>query len=230
VWLLLLFHLCLFRRTEIKYVLEILVTPLTELMHATVTSVAICIDLLWSRLYPFVIALVGGTEVHPGVDGDRGGASKLWLFQGVHVTTRLALAAFQREFYILVSVIKSKAKVDNYEGDLFGMAGCRLTGQHASNPAALKTLYGSLTNIAQIFYSMNFQDLPAQFEDNMQVWFGHFFTLLSLPSNPSIESDDEDQFVTPFFIFHLHFSRLFSVVLRPLSATQHHDLVRPLTM
>ena len=38
-----------------------------------------------------------------------------------------------------------------------------LTEQHASNPAALRTLFDSLTLISKLFYSLSYQDLPPYF-------------------------------------------------------------------
>ena len=43
----------------------------------------------------------------------------------------------------------------------------------------LKIICSSLTMICKVFYSLNFQDLPEFFEDNMETWFTHFLTLLS---------------------------------------------------
>lgn len=59
--------------------------------------------------------------------------------------------------------------------------------------ALLKTIFQSLTLIAQIFYSLNYQDLPEFFEDNMQTWFTGFHSLLSLPMVPALASDDDDR-------------------------------------
>lgn len=44
---------------------------------------------------------------------------------------------------------------------------------------ALKVISSSLTMICKVFYSLNFQDLPEFFEDNMETWMTHFLTLLS---------------------------------------------------
>lgn len=43
----------------------------------------------------------------------------------------------------------------------------------------LKVICSSLTTICKVFYSLNFQDLPEFFEDNMETWMTHFLTLLS---------------------------------------------------
>lgn len=53
-----------------------------------------------------------------------------------------------------------------------------LSQTHANDPNALKVIYGSLVLICKVFYSLNFQDLPAFFEDNMQAWMSNFHNLL----------------------------------------------------
>jgi exportin-2 (importin alpha re-exporter) len=67
-----------------------------------------------------------------------------------------------------------------------------LAKQHASNPPALKVIFGSLVQIAKIFYYLNYQDLPEFFEDNMQVWMTHFHALLT-SDNKVLQTDDEDE-------------------------------------
>lgn len=54
-----------------------------------------------------------------------------------------------------------------------------LTETHANDANALKVIYGSLVLMAKVFYSLNFQDLPEFFEDNMQTWMTNFHSLLS---------------------------------------------------
>lgn len=43
----------------------------------------------------------------------------------------------------------------------------------------LKVVCSSLNMICKVFYSLNFQDLPEFFEDNMETWMTHFLTLLN---------------------------------------------------
>jgi exportin-2 (importin alpha re-exporter) len=67
-----------------------------------------------------------------------------------------------------------------------------LVHQHASDPAALKVLFSSLTLISKIFYSLNYQDLPEFFEDNMQTWMDSFYTLLTA-NNKLLQTSDDDE-------------------------------------
>lgn len=67
-----------------------------------------------------------------------------------------------------------------------------LADAHSSNPAALKVIFGSLVVIAKIFYSLNFQDLPEFFEDNMGTWMKHFLTLLTTDNKLLQTQEDEE--------------------------------------
>lgn len=53
-----------------------------------------------------------------------------------------------------------------------------LAKAHENNEAALRVLYGSIVLITKVFYSLNAQDLPEFFEDNMQTWMNAFHELL----------------------------------------------------
>uniref|UniRef100_A0A673BGK5 Exportin-2 n=1 Tax=Sphaeramia orbicularis TaxID=375764 RepID=A0A673BGK5_9TELE len=59
---------------------------------------------------------------------------------------------------------------------------------HATDINALKVLFSSLTLISKLFYSLNFQDLPEFFEDNMDTWMTNFHMLLTL-DNKLLQTD-----------------------------------------
>ncbi|KDR18464.1 exportin-2 [Zootermopsis nevadensis] len=67
-----------------------------------------------------------------------------------------------------------------------------LTTVHANNTEALKVIYNSLVIICKVFYSLNFQDLPEFFEDNMKIWMENFHNLLTADVKCLQTSDDED--------------------------------------
>ncbi|XP_034826240.1 exportin-2 [Maniola hyperantus] len=75
--------------------------------------------------------------------------------------------------------------------DLF-VATIELTNTHANNPQALKVIYGSLVLICKVFYSLNSQDLPEFFEDNMPIWMPNLLNLLQVKV-PCLETDDDDE-------------------------------------
>ncbi|KAL0861429.1 hypothetical protein ABMA27_008973 [Loxostege sticticalis] len=76
--------------------------------------------------------------------------------------------------------------------DLF-VATIDLTTKHADNPQALKVIYGSLVLICKVFYSLNYQDLPEFFEDNMPIWMPNLLNLLQVKV-PCLETDYEEEF------------------------------------
>ncbi|XP_069676561.1 exportin-2 [Periplaneta americana] len=67
-----------------------------------------------------------------------------------------------------------------------------LTTVHANNTDALKVIYNSLVIICKVFYSLNFQDLPEFFEDNMKIWMENFHTLLTADVKCLQTADDEE--------------------------------------
>lgn len=56
----------------------------------------------------------------------------------------------------------------------------KLIPQHADNASNMKTIFDSLDYCAKIFYSLNYQELPEFFEDNINVWMTHFVELLQI--------------------------------------------------
>ena len=54
-------------------------------------------------------------------------------------------------------------------------------------------IYQTLGLIAKVFYSLNYQDLPEFFEDNIKIWMEGFYQLLVAPNIAALESDSDDQ-------------------------------------
>ncbi|KAH8279559.1 hypothetical protein KR018_000957 [Drosophila ironensis] len=67
----------------------------------------------------------------------------------------------------------------------------QLTKVHDSNPEALKVIYGSLVLVNKVFFSLNSQDLPEFFEDNMNTWMGAFLQQLAVDV-PALRADDDE--------------------------------------
>lgn len=63
---------------------------------------------------------------------------------------------------------------------------------HAENAQALKVIYSSLLLICKIFNSLNTQDLPEFFEDNMETWMKHFHTLL-MANVPLLNTNEKEE-------------------------------------
>jgi len=53
-----------------------------------------------------------------------------------------------------------------------------LAKQHENNKDAIGVIYSSLLLVSKIFYSLNAQEIPEFFEDNMKTWMPNFHTLL----------------------------------------------------
>lgn len=58
------------------------------------------------------------------------------------------------------------------------IATMNLAKTHENNESALRVLYGSIVLVTKVFYSLNAQDLPEFFEDNMETWMKAFHALL----------------------------------------------------
>ncbi|XP_055373310.1 exportin-2 [Condylostylus longicornis] len=67
-----------------------------------------------------------------------------------------------------------------------------LAKQHENNKEALKVIYGSLVLVCKVFNSLNSQDLPEFFEDNMQTWMGAFHQFLTEDVACLHTGDDEE--------------------------------------
>lgn len=75
--------------------------------------------------------------------------------------------------------------------DLF-VATMKLTEVHSNNVEALKIIYNSLLVLCKVFYSLNFQELPEFFEDNMESWMSNFHTLLTT-NVTLLHTEDEEE-------------------------------------
>jgi exportin-2 (importin alpha re-exporter) len=64
---------------------------------------------------------------------------------------------------------------------------------HSNNNDALKVIYNSLLPICKVFYSLNFQDLPEFFHDNMKIWMENFHSLLTADVKCLQTSDHDDE-------------------------------------
>lgn len=117
------------------------------------------------------------------------------LINGVLRTAHSLFKKYRYEFKSQKLWEEIKHVLENFAKpitDLF-IATLELAKTHANNKDALKVIYGSLVLICKVFYSLNCQDLPEFFEDNMSVWMPNFLSLLStrvelLESKPDEES------------------------------------------
>ncbi|KAK7583970.1 hypothetical protein V9T40_004933 [Parthenolecanium corni] len=75
--------------------------------------------------------------------------------------------------------------------DLF-VATMQLTETQTS-PEVLSIVFNSLLMISKIFYSLNYQDLPEFFEDNMAVWMNNFHVLLTGNYAALVTANDDEE-------------------------------------
>lgn len=64
---------------------------------------------------------------------------------------------------------------------------------HEGNKAALPVIYSSLLLVCKIFYSLNSQEIPEFFEDNIGVWMPNFHTLLTAQVPLLATGSDEEE-------------------------------------
>ncbi|KAG8240424.1 hypothetical protein J437_LFUL003138 [Ladona fulva] len=117
-----------------------------------------------------------------------------YVINGVLRTAHSLFKRYRHEFKSQKLWTEIKYVLDSFAKpftDLF-VATMNLTTVHANNVELLKVLYSSLTIICKVFYSLNFQDLPEFFEDNMQTWMSNFHTLLNTDIKELRTEEDEE--------------------------------------
>lgn len=71
---------------------------------------------------------------------------------------------------------------------------------NAGNKAALEAVFSTLDLVARVFYDLNYQDIPASFEDNLDIWMEGFRQLLTLPDPVkalfATKNDDDEKLST----------------------------------
>lgn len=68
----------------------------------------------------------------------------------------------------------------------------KLIPEHFNNAQNIKIIAKSLVYCSKIYYSLNIQDLPEFFEDNIDVWMTNFAELLQM-ENKILQSDNPDE-------------------------------------
>ncbi|KAH9496808.1 Exportin-2 [Bulinus truncatus] len=116
------------------------------------------------------------------------------IINGVLQTAHSIFKRYRHEFKSQELWEEIKFVLDNFATALTELfkATMALATTHANDPKALKVIFGSILLICKIFYSLNFQDLPEHFEDNMKVWMDYFLVLLSV-DNKLLQTSDESE-------------------------------------
>ncbi|XP_064605063.1 exportin-2-like [Liolophura sinensis] len=116
------------------------------------------------------------------------------IINGVLRTAHSLFKRYRHEFKSQELWTEIKFVLDNFAAPFTNLfnATMDLAKTHASNPDALKVIFSSIVLICKIFYSLNFQDLPEHFEDNMGTWMAHFMTLLEA-DHKILQTQDEEE-------------------------------------
>jgi len=121
-------------------------------------------------------------------------AGNFQIVNGILQTVHSLIKRFRHEFKSDELYKTIKFVLDNFASaftDLF-VATMNLTIVHQNDQQTLKVLYSSLILCVKIFYSLNAQDLPEFFEDNLSIWMPNFLKILTTET-PSLETDSEDE-------------------------------------
>ncbi|GFO03315.1 exportin-2-like [Plakobranchus ocellatus] len=115
------------------------------------------------------------------------------VINGVLRTAHSIFKRYRHEFKSQELWEEIKFVLENFASTLTELfkATMGLATTHANDPKALKVIFSSILLICKIFYSLNFQDLPEHFEDNMDVWMEHFLHLLRA-DNKLLQTDDDE--------------------------------------
>uniref|UniRef100_A0AAY4E783 Exportin-2 n=1 Tax=Denticeps clupeoides TaxID=299321 RepID=A0AAY4E783_9TELE len=116
------------------------------------------------------------------------------IINGVLQTAHSLFKRYRHEFKSNELWLEIKLVLDTFAQPLTELfkATIELCRTHATDVNALKVLFSSLILISKLFYSLNFQDLPEFFEDNMETWMSNFHNLLNL-DNKLLQTDDEEE-------------------------------------
>ncbi|KAI4498822.1 hypothetical protein M0802_005997 [Mischocyttarus mexicanus] len=116
------------------------------------------------------------------------------VINGVLHTAHSLFKRYRYEFKSEVLWTEIKFVLDQFAKpltDLF-LTTMNLAQIHSNNVEALQIIYNSLVMLSKVFYSLNFQDLPEFFEDNMSTWMKNFLVLLNADV-PSLRTTDNEE-------------------------------------
>ncbi|XP_032826379.1 exportin-2 [Petromyzon marinus] len=116
------------------------------------------------------------------------------VINGVLRTAHSLFKRYRHEFKSNELWSEIKLVLDTFAAPLTELfkATIELCKTHAADVHALRVLFSSLILIAKLFYSLNFQDFPEFFEDNMATWMTNFHSLLTI-DNKLLQTDDDEE-------------------------------------
>ncbi|XP_029650427.1 exportin-2 [Octopus sinensis] len=116
------------------------------------------------------------------------------IVNGILRTAHSLFKRYRHEFKSQELWTEIKFVLDNFAAQFTQLfiTTMQLAENHSNDPVALKVIFSSIVLMCKIFYSLNYQDIPEHFEDNMATWMAHFKTLLQV-DNKLLQTQDEDE-------------------------------------
>ncbi|KAL7018978.1 hypothetical protein ACKWTF_010969 [Chironomus riparius] len=116
------------------------------------------------------------------------------VINGVLKTAHSLFKRYRHEFKSQELWEEIKIVLDKFAKPLTDLlqATLNLRTTHSTNEAALKVIYESLAIMCKVFYSLNSQDLPEFFEDNMGIWMPTFHELLTTDV-PCLKTGEDEE-------------------------------------
>ncbi|XP_047141486.1 exportin-2 isoform X1 [Hydra vulgaris] len=118
----------------------------------------------------------------------------LHIINGVLQTAHSLFKRFRYEFKSQDLWVELKFVLDNFASpllDLFEAMICRISSL-LNNQKELSMIFDILTVICKLFYTLNYQDLPEFFEDNMKRWMEPFHMLIVTPFDILVDKDSDE--------------------------------------
>nr|CAB3233957.1 exportin-2 [Phallusia mammillata] len=121
----------------------------------------------WPSLIPEVVSKFADSDFH--------------IINGVLQTAHSLFKRYRHEFRSDKLWQEIKYVLDGFADPLTKLFEntIKLASEHSNDKGVLKILFSSLVLMSKVFYSLNYQDLPEFFEDNMKIWMDQFHMLLT---------------------------------------------------
>ncbi|KAK3727815.1 hypothetical protein QZH41_008254 [Actinostola sp. cb2023] len=116
------------------------------------------------------------------------------IINGVLVTAHSLFKRYRHEFKSQELWAEIKFVLDKFAEPLTNLFKAILeeANKCSQDKNSLQIIFSSILLICKLFYSLNFQDLPEHFEDNMELWMKNFLILLSL-DNKILDTEENEE-------------------------------------
>ncbi|CAG0901076.1 unnamed protein product [Cyprideis torosa] len=133
----------------------------------------------WPELVPYMTTKFQSGDFH--------------VINGVLRTASSLFQKYKHEFASNELFTEIKYVLENFAQPFTSLfvATIDLTVQKSADIQSLNVLVSSLVLMAEIFYCLNYQDLPEFFEDNMNIWMSKFLELLQF-QNEALQKQETD--------------------------------------